>query len=257
MSLYPDVKSVGYLDPEIANEGIAADAEWQPEMTPPNIPSYAGIKSIKKYFPQFTGRPYQHKPFPAWLYHPTQKPKLVQTAEQANALGVQWRATTNEERAEFGVTHRWSSTGEWRARPYNTDFDPKNPGVGKNLVYGTMTPADAQSQMITSVVAAVMAQMAKVAPTTAPAADPEYVEFQAFKAWKALQSVDADPVAPELTEAPVEEIADEPEAEASNALLGSSEKEILIKIANDRGLKVDGRWSAERLRAELEKIGPP
>ena len=67
---------VEYLDPEIAGEGLSAEAAWQPFVSAPVIPTYKGIASIAKYFWQYSGTPYKHKNFPCWLYHPTKKAAL-------------------------------------------------------------------------------------------------------------------------------------------------------------------------------------
>lgn len=248
----PDPKTIGYLDPEIAAEGISADG-WQPEISPPNIPSYDKIKSIKRYFPQFTGRPYKHQPYPAWLYHPTDDAVLVKTAEQAARYGVEFRETTREERAQGWPAQRWvyAENTKWRSTPFEPKFDPANPGMGKSLVFGTANPALAQSAMITAVVAAVMQQMQAGAPATpggAPTAlalDADYVEFQAFKAWKAQMAGGEQG----------DLLGAAGEGTASNALSPAgeaNEREQLIAQAKEKGIEVDGRWSLKRLREALD-----
>lgn len=226
-----------YLDPEIAAEGQRAD-DWQPFQEPPRIPDYKGIKTIAKYFPQHSGRPYRHQPFPAYLYHRTEPPRLVQNAEQAAALGVEWKAD------QYGEL-RWHCSGEWQHRPVGlAKFDPKAPGAGKNVVVPGQGSQAAQSEMIAAVVAAVTAQMAKGA--SAPAAtDPDYLEFQAFKAWKAQQAK----VGTEEGGAPAAP------ANALKPLSPDEEKAVLVDLADEKGVKIDKRWSLDRIKAELDKIG--
>src|SRR5579859_4094547 len=72
---------VDYLDPDIANEGVSAEA-WSPALEPPRIPTPEMFRNaiataadktkrpLKDYFPQLSGRPYKHQAFPCWLYHP-------------------------------------------------------------------------------------------------------------------------------------------------------------------------------------------
>lgn len=231
-----------YLDASIANEGQSAngwnpDEEWQPMMAKPVIPTYEGLKSIAKYFPQFSGIPYKHRVFPAWFYHAKEEPKLARTEAQATALGAKWDA---EE-------HRWSCAGEWKSKPFPRKFDAKNPGTGKSLVGAGMNETDRQSTMIAAVVAAVTAQMGgKPAGATSalaqPPADPDMAEFIAFKAWKALQA----------GETPSSEPNEGADAVTAN-LPEADEKKLLLEAAAERDIKIDGRWSLDRIKAELDK----
>ncbi len=234
-----------YLDAEIANEGVYAVAEWAPAVEEARIPTYKGIKSIARYFPQFTGRPYQHQTFPCWLYHPTlpakevrdiytgeDPPRLIKKAsELAAELGCVYRQTTLEERAQGFPNHRWVYSGEWRAQPYDVKFDPKNPGTGKNVIYGTEHKTDGQnSAMIAVAVAEALAKFGG-GKAAAPGVDPDYEEFQAFKAWKAAAMAGPNALGPEETD----------------------RRETLEISAKALGIKVDGRWSNERLKAEIDK----
>lgn len=182
---------------DILAEGESADT-FQPFVDKPHIPDYEALckasPKLRRLFPQYSGIPYKHQPWPAWLYHPTHAPVQVRNAEQAAKLGVVWRQCTYEERAQGWPEFRWEYSGEWRATPQNVSFDPSNPGYGKSVVRGNpATPSP--NDMIAAVVAAVMTQVsatqAQQAAAGAPVAasvDPEWAEFQAFKAWKAQQA---------------------------------------------------------------------
>lgn len=229
---------VEYLDPEIAGEGEAAE-DWQPFVAAPAIPTYKGIKSILKYFPQFSGIPYKHKAFPTWLYHRSRPSVLARTAEVAKNYGVTWRDATHEEKSRGFPAQIWDYAEgcEWRTIPFSTKFNPLNPDTGKEV---KLSPdkGPSQSEMISAVVAAVMAQMGGVAKGNAlatgnPAADPEYQKFLEFKK---LQAVPATVETPPVALAP------------------SEERELLVEAANSRGIKLDGRWSIDRIKQELDKV---
>lgn len=226
-----------YLDPEIANEGLSAD-EWQPFVEKPRIPNYENIKSIRKYFPHLSGIPYKHKAFPAWLYHPSMPPRIC-NEKQAAALGVTWRACTPEEKSRWGQSHCWDYAEgcEWRATPHDAEarqkIDPANPGPGKSLVEGKQNPESAQASMISAVVAAttaaVMTQLQKLGVISAPAAAPA-----------------PQPAAP----APANALAQKP---AEVKLTEAEEKDVLTKLADEKGIKIDKRWSLDRIKAALDE----
>jgi hypothetical protein len=237
-----------YLDPEIANEGVSAETSWAPSVAEAQIPSYKGIKSILKYFPQFSGRPYQHQTYPCWFYHPTEEPRLVQNimtgedpprvikraSELAKELGCVYRESTMEEKAQGFPANRWVYSSEWRATPYHTKFNPLKPDTGKHVVSGK-EPSMSQSDLIATTVAAILAKMGNGTPETVPEHASDKIEFEAFKAWK--KSLAA------------------PEEEASNALSPSEEdvRSAFEAEAISRNIKIDRRWSLDRLKAEIEK----
>lgn len=236
---------VDYLDPEIAGEGIPAETSWSPAVEKPRIPTYEGIKSIAKYFPQFTGRPYQHQAYPCWLYHSVHgarevrdiltgedPPRIVKRASEiAKELGCVFRPSSMEEKAQGWPSHRWEYTGEWRATPFSVKFDPSKPDTGKHVVSSRESSSqNVSADLIAATVAAVLAGQ-QHAPNSE--SDPAWLEFQAFKAWK--NSVDED-------------------AAADNALNASTERHTLEEEARAKGVKVDGRWSAARLKEEIEKV---
>jgi len=228
---------VEYLDPEIAAEGESADAPWQPFIAKPVIPTYDGIKSIRKYFPQYSGIPYKHKAFPCWLYHPTKAAVVVSSAEKAKQYGAVWRQSTHDERTRGFPEYVWDYTGEWRTMPFSTA--PDVTVTGKNLV--NTERQTSQSDLIGSIVAAVTAQLA-AKPQSAPiSADPDYAEFLAFKAWKASQHVNANPAKPA------------PQV-STQAELGIDEKSLLIEAAKSRNIDIDKRWGIDRIKQELDKF---
>lgn len=263
---------VEYLDAEIANEGLSAEASWAAPVPEARIPDYKGIKAIAKYFPQFSGRPYVHQVFPCHLYHPKEParlikdvyngedpPRLIKKAvDQAKALGCIFRATTMEERAQGFPTHRWEYTDEWRATPFETKFDPANPGTGKTVVKAGEQSSASQAEMIAAVVTAALAKMVPAASTPdkpSPIDDPDMAEFLAFKAWKATQAVDLS-VQPLDIEGARNAINEMPMQEGINMLnsaLPPGERKTLEAEAERKGIKVDGRWSLQRLKDEVEK----
>lgn len=246
---------VDYLDPEIRDEGVSAEAAWHPAVEKARIPTYEGIKSLRKYFPQYSGIPYQHKVFPCWLYNqrtgearliddvfkhqgPDEPPKLIKRgAEIAKELGCEWRKSTQEERGMGAGPERWAwaKDSEWRPWPAEgkaVKYPPGMPGEGgKHLVSEKQANASISPDMITAIVAAVSAQFADKTGAP-PQYDQDRAEFEAFKAWRAAQAAHAEPA-------------------HNNAL--HDEKAVLIARAEELGLDVDKRWGAERIRAEIEK----
>lgn len=246
---------VEYLPAEIANEGQKAGAivtdnndgsgDYQPPMDLPHVPDYKGIKSIAKYFPQYSNRPYVHKPFPAWVYHMTKEPMLIH--DKINSEGRVIK-TAAEWAAELGLTWegpprmRWNVSGEWNPEPVAAPKS-KTAGTGKVLVEAVKTIASQASDNIATIIAAVMAAMGKAEKpgTNALAADPDYAAFLAFKEFQ--KQAGAPPAAQ-----PVETQAQ------GSVLSAEDEKAVLIDAASERGVKIDKRWSVERLKEELDKV---
>jgi hypothetical protein len=248
----PPRKEVGYLDPEIAGEGqqvIHSDGEvvnWSPPPVKPVVPDFSQIKSIRKYFNR-TG----FVAWPAWLYHPIEEPRLVKNAEEAHALGVIYRDTTPDERARYGKNAMWdwSDETEWRPTPFPKDikFNPEKPGTGKTVIHGKPNPEIAQNELVKALIPEVARAVAEALGAARPNApsnvDPgEWAEFQQYIAWKKSQEV----------------IVHEAEkAQEANALATSLTHEQELSMwreeAETLGLKVDGRWSIERIKAEIEK----
>lgn len=240
---------VEYLDPEIAGEGESADAPWQPFIAKPVIPTYDGIKSIRKYFPQYSGVPYKHRAFPCWLYHPTKDAMLVSSPERAKQFGATWRQSSHDEKTRGFPDYVWDYTGEWRAMPFSTKADVT--GTGKNLI--VTANQTSQSDMIGQIVAAVTAQLAlKPAQANALApmsSDPDYEEFQRFKAWKASKPVDGLPVA-----TPAAQQEGTPTYDVLPPIAPEEEKKLLIEAAKSRAIDIDKRWGIDRIKQELDKF---
>jgi hypothetical protein len=249
---YPPKSEVGYLDPEIAGEGqqvIHSDGEvvsWTPPPAKPIVPDFSEIKSIRKYFNR-TG----FSPWPAWLYHQTEAPRLVKNAEEGFELGVVYRKANSDEVARYGNhdVWDWSPESEWRPKPYpgTQKFDHKNPGTGKTVILSAPNPVIAQNELVRALIPEVARAVAEALGTARPNAPAnvdagEWAEFQQYIAWKKSQEV----------------IVHQAEkAQDSNALATglSHDQELSMwrEDAEQRGLKVDGRWSVERIKAEIEK----
>jgi hypothetical protein len=249
----PPKSQVGVLDPEIAGEGqkVILDSgeqvNWSPPPVKPAIPDWTQIKSIQRYFNR-TNYPV----FPAWLYHPTEEPRIVKNADEAAQLGVCYREATIDEKGRYGLSHVWDWTEDslWRSKPYHTAaFDPQRPGTGKTFIASPANPAVAQHALLEALIPAVAAAVAKSLKTdgaAAPAAvDPQqWDEFLQFQAWK--KSSEA-----------VNALATDAEPLGTNALSGgvdlSDERTAWEDEAKRKGIKIDGRWSLDRLKAEVEK----
>lgn len=252
-------EGIEYLAPEIANEGYHAEsfAEWAPAVEEARVPDYSWLKGTKfaKYFPKLSGRPYQHQTFPCWLYHPKHEPRLIRdlmkqdgpddaptlvkkAVDIARELGCEYRASTQAEIAQGFPPNRWVIIGDWRPTPYEKDkkFNPSKPDTGKHFV-STREPAQSNHDMIGGIVAAVMAQMQTQPAAPAQNNDPDWIEYQAFKKWKeAMAAGDESVPAPGV-----------------NALSDLDERQLWEEEAKAKGIRVDGRWSLERLKAEVEK----
>lgn len=250
---------VDYLDPEIANEGQAAvlpEGEFQAPREKPHIPDYSWLKptdKLAKYFPAISGIPYKHQVWPVWLYHPTEKPRLIRdivlqdgegartlksAAEQAKELGVSWRKSTPQEISEGFPLFRWSYTGQWRAVPYVGGPDIR--GAGKTL------PPPSQSEVIAGAVATAMAQVAKHGNGQTMQADMVGTIVAAVVAAMKTQEM-----APQAASVPAQSASEAPAGEIS----AEQEKALLIESARARDIPIDKRWSLDRLKDELSKFG--
>ncbi len=253
----PPKSAVGYLDPEIAGEGqqvTLSDGEnvsWTPPPQKLVMPDWSQIKSIAKYFGRKGGPVY-----PAWLFHPTEPDKLVQNAAEAEVLGVCYRKATEDEKARYGheSVWDWKADSKWRPRPQRTrQFDPQNMETGKIYQPAPHNPVGAQERLIESLIPAVAAAVAQSLKATGPAAPAsvdkgQWDAFLQFQAWQktkeaveVLTANDADDGASETVSAP------------ANALSAMPNKEALIAEASDKGVKVDKRWSLDRIMLEIEK----
>ena len=253
----PPKSQVGTLALDVAEEGqkvILSDGDvvnWTPPPPAPVMPDWSQIKSIRKYFNR-TG----HAAWPAWLYHPTEPARIVTNQHEAADLGVCYREADGNERAKYGLQHvwDWKEDSQWRPTPWVAPkFDPAKPGQGKNYVAAARDPMLAQNEMVATVVASVLAAMKQggTAPTAPAAVDSgQWDAFLKFQAWQKAQEVVAEVAgpdgAPELRQ----------EESATNALAGADEpdeRESWLAEAERKGVKVDGRWSTDRIKSEVLK----
>lgn len=273
MSKLRPKSEVGYLAPEIAGEGervIMSDGEvvnFLPPPAKPVMPDWSGIKSIRRYFGA-----YIHRPYPAWLYHPTEEPRLVKNETEAAALGVGFRDATIDERGRYGVkaVWDWSADSKWRATPWpgTLGFDPKKVGHGKTYIPSAPDPTIAQNELLRDLVPLVTASVAAAMKGTAAPAQIDPKQWEAFLAFQAFQkSVEAvetlrpigapggdvmfDPDAP--LGKPLSEAEQASNEAMSNALRPEEERKLWEAEAERKGVKVDGRWSLARLIDEIEK----
>jgi hypothetical protein len=240
----PPKDKVGYLDPEIAGEGervITSEGDvvnWTPPPVRPAVPDMSQVKSLRKYFGR-TG----HGQWPAWLYHPVEKPRIVKNAQEAAALGVCYRKATDDERMRYGLQAMWDwkEDTEWRPKPFPKDlaFDPDRLETGKTLVHREKSNVVAQNEMIEKLVPQIAAAVA-AAVAAAMGVKPSAPVLNA--------AANAMAAAPEPRSIGDAVSVDEQKTESDKAL-----KAMWIAEAETRGVKVDKRWGVERIKAEVEK----
>lgn len=236
----PSKSEVGYLDAEVAGEGMKVvldngeTVNWTPPPVKPAVPDMSQIKSLRHYFGR-TG----HVVYPAWLYHPTEEAILVKNAEEAEKYGVRYRKTTSEEFDAFGATAKWDFDADtkWRVKPQQKrKVDPNHMEGGKFYVAPGHNPALANNQLIESLipaVAAAVAQSLKVTATAPASIDP--AQWEAFLAFQAFQKT-----------------TETVNALANEDLPGDDERSSWIAEAERLGMKIDKRWSTERLKSEVQ-----
>ena len=252
----PPLHQVGRLDPEIAGEGvkvIMSDGEtvtYTPQPPKPVMPDWSGIKSIRHYFNRT-----DFKVWPAWLYHPTEEARIVKNEHEAAELGVCYRAATIEEKGRYGLSHVWDWTEDslWRPKPYPSGarkYDPRKPEAGKEYIATPQSAMSANRELlntvlpeVTAAVVAALKQGGSVAPDNINAKD--WDQFLEFQAWKKTQEA-ADALLAE--EAPQESVLTAGTETSAEDELAHWEAEAIRK-----GLKIDGRWSLERLKTEVQK----
>lgn len=250
----PPRSQVGNISADLASEGQrvsdikAAQVAILPAPTKPIIPDISEVKSVAHYFVK---RPFQA--YPAWLYHENGEQRLVGNEYEAAELGVRWREATIDERGRYGISHAWdyAEGTPWRALPWSGKavFDPRNPGPGKEIVHAKPDPMATQAKLTEALISAVAANNPKPAAVDQKTWD-EFMEFQAFKRLQdAKRHVDASSVQSE-TPAPA---ALEPLGSIASVLSETAEMEACAAEAKRLGLKLDGRWSLERVKQELAK----
>lgn len=220
---------VEYLHPDIANEGQSANnwtpgawantpnldgEEWQPDIEPPHINDYAAFKKHKHYGKYF--RPYRYTPFPAWMYHATHEPKLVKSRDDVLALGPEWSPTPNKPRIDM--------TG--KSLPVKSETQRLAEAVAQALaVKTTGSSGGIDATAIAAVVAAVMAAMPQNQSAAAVA-----------------------PISPSQDD--MIDLASDMLASSSTA--GDDiERAAMIELADKNNIKIDKRWSSDRIKKEL------
>lgn len=259
------------LDAEIAGEGgkVVGDkgdtiilsngdqVAWTPPPETPVIPDLSKVKSLRMYFAKRG-----HEVYPAWLYHQDGRSALVRNAKESAEYGIVYRKATVDERNRYGLKDvwDWEQGVQWRPTPWaDPKFDPAHPGAGKEVVHRGPDAKVVQQDLVAAVAAAV-AQALKASGPSAPASvDPnDWQQFLAFKAWqetqKAVAQLDADNVLQSGDDEIAEEAFDPPSDEelASNALSPEQDRLLWEQEGRRLGVKVDGRWSLERLKAEVQ-----
>ncbi len=243
-------RSVGYLDPEIAGEGIKVSLgekiSYNTPATTAPIPDWSKIKLTKAadgrvinfqaYFYK-TG----YEPWPAWLYHPTEPAKLVDDQKAGAELGVYYREATQDERMRMGgktALWDWAKDTLWRPMPYDGTQKPDIKAYGKELVIARADPALAQNALLAALVEALGKNTASASAT----AQTQLVEALVAALAKSGGSLPAAPV----EEAPAE-------SSALSGITPDEERELWKTEAEAKGIKVDGRWSIQRIKDEIEK----
>jgi hypothetical protein len=222
------------------------EVQWNPPPPKPVMPDWSEIKTIRHYFNR-TG----FRPFPAWLYHPTEQPCIVKDANEAADLGVCYREATVEERSKYGKQQvwDWQDDSEWRPEPWpgTMKFNPNKMEQGKTYVPTPVAQSTANRELlntvlpeVTAAVVAALKQGGSVAPDKIDGK--QWDEFLAFQAWKKTQEA-------------IDGITPPSDAEKANSALAalSDERAAWIAEAERKGVKVDKRWSLDRLKSEVEK----
>lgn len=208
-----------FLDPELTG----GDEEYQPQINKPHIPNYVFLEEHPKY-----GKYFRHKAFQPWpsiLYHKDGRTVIVKNAKEAAEFKVSY--LKDESRLEF--------KGDWRSRPFEAPIH-QSQITGKTLV----AKSGGKDTGTADLIAALLANQNRAAPVVDIKQDPEYAEFLKFKAFKAGTEKGTDKVAQKN---PDEIAADE-------------KKAALLKVAEDHGIKIDKRWTLDRIEEELEKHDP-
>lgn len=217
---------IEYLDPEIAGEGERADNAFVAPKRP-HVWDYAQLKEHEYYGKYFADRPF--RAFPAWIYnHKTGETKIVGDAKAAAQYGVSYNTTSR--------FHHYECTGDWMDEP-KKGMKADVTISGKSLVSASSAQAaNTTAETMAQILQKLIADKASPELSEAISADKEYQEYLAFKRAQSKK-------------APVEDTLLEFKAEFP----AIDEKAILIEAAASRDIKVDKRWSIDRIKSELDK----
>lgn len=269
----PPKGSVGYLDQEIADEGMKVemtageipDTGLAPRLA---IPDLSRVKSVAKYF----GRS-GYVVYPAYIFNRmTGEEKIVRDQDEAAKFGVVFRKATNDERARYGRqwVWDWKDEGEWRPHRDGAALtkDGKPPRRldqehGKTVIAPPPNPELANHALVRELMPQMAALFAQaIGGANAPGKPAEidakdWEEFQAFKVWKAAAAA-SKVVAERVVESDADDddivlTQEDGPLDEALALSPEQEKEIWLKRAEELGLKVDGRWGLDRIKTEIEK----
>lgn len=247
-----------YLDPEIAAEGTkvilsdGTEITYNPPPAKAVIPDISEIKSLRKYFNRT-----DYFFFPTWMYHPTQPPAIAKNAEEAwTNFGVRLLERTDLERRQYGGgKYRWEMTKDWSTQPYDETPEPITPlnvGHGKNLVTGAPDPLAAQNTLVANLIPTVTAAVVTALKASGQGAAPSHIdqkewdEFLAFQAFKKTQAALDEQEGP--LRGPRESNAHEA---AMDTLRPDIERTEWETKAKEAGIKIDGRWSLDKLRKHV------
>lgn len=246
----PSRAQVGNLSAEIAGEGYKVSegtkGNWSAPPKQQMYPDWSKIDKIAHYFNRN-----DFAPWPSWIYHPVETARIVQNAEEAYEYGIIYREPTEDERQMgHGSRYDFIRGSAWRVRPFakDTKFDHTNPGSGKNYEAPKPDYLRSQHDMMRNLVSALNDGGVK----GGGGLDPETIAAIVAATMKAMQPQrgggDIDMDAPR-------DWNDPSRGNADNKIHVENEEDRadLISIAEQRGLKVDKRWSTERLKAELSK----
>ena len=242
-------------NPELLQEWSqenSVDTNFNAPPLKPVVPDWSQNKKLAKYF----NRPPSKAMYPTWLYnHKTGESKIFETAEAAAEVGVSVRHRTEEEAQMYGGAGIvWNQGSEWKTAPAKGErvYDPRKPEYGKEYQPAAVSAATSNRQMLTAVLpeltaAVVSAMRQEGIPKSVSDADIE--EFLAFKTWKKTLE------AAEKISAPWDVKEEHEKAmETTMALEGVvDEKAAWIRQAEESNIKVDKRWSLERIKSEVEK----
>lgn len=225
-----EMRRTGGLAAEIAGEGepvlftgTLGGLQVKMPAAKPIFPDLSEIKCIRPLFFRVG-----FEPFPVVLYHPTEGARTF-TAEEAEEVGFRYVKPTPYEVTKYklsgdrGIEQRDEGC-LWREEPYGPQkFDPSRPESGK-----CYTP-----------------------PQTDPATLLARVIQQNNGQQSASQTVVLERLAGLIAQA-LGDRGERSEAEgASNPLLPG--RDLLEAEAASLGLKVDGRWSTEKLAQKIDE----
>lgn len=237
------------LDSSIAGEGEKVSdgpqrLSWNPRPRKPIIPDMSEIPSIQKYFNRVG-----FDPWPAWLYHPVHPAILIEdvwdhtydpprrvctAAEAADQLGIRYVRSSADDRRRHGKEFVWEWDADclWRPQPYEENlpnrFDYTQPGYGKTYVAQQPDPVQAQNALMRELV-------------------------EAFKTGGQKNGLDIEAL---LTLVKAIK-GDPPQATDTAAIMDAAakthddEREAWEVKAREAGIKIDGRWSLDKLRKHV------